>query len=164
MSQEVSNSGIHPDHLRFSETVTAIQEATTPLERERAYAQMRELYYYSDSAPARFGVITVSHKIPGTRQIVEDALRTDSDSIVRHEAAFRLSETHDPKVVPLLIQTLKTDISPIVRHEAAMALGSIGDIRGISPLLRQLAYETHSKNQEVIQSCIIAISELHSKN
>ena len=59
------------------------------------------------------------------REAIISCLRSDSDPIVRHEAAFWLGEMGDPEATQALAEAAVKDTSPLVRHECVEALGWI---------------------------------------
>ena len=75
-------------------------------------------------------------------------LREDSNSVVRHEAAFVLGRLHknrqsiSEKIILALFQSARTDRSIIVRHEATEVLGKLKDSR-IPLMLSELAKDSN---------------------
>ncbi len=61
-------------------------------------------------------------------RILGKSLETDPSPIVRHEAAFALGETANPKVAgPFLMKAVENDKDVFVRHESLLALATLGD-------------------------------------
>lgn len=59
--------------------------------------------------------------------ILGRGLLSDPSPIVRHEFAFSLGETANPKIaVPYLKEAVEKDKNIFVRHEAILALGTLG--------------------------------------
>jgi len=59
--------------------------------------------------------------------VLGKCLETDPSPIVRHEAAFSLGETANPKVAgPYLMKAVETDKNIFVVHEALLALATLG--------------------------------------
>lgn len=85
------------------------------------------------------------------------ALLTDPSAIVRHECAFSLGETANPKKAgPYLTQAIETDTSLFVVHEALLALATLGDTSFaafIKPYLKD-------PREEIKESAEIALERL----
>ena len=59
--------------------------------------------------------------------ILGKGLQTDPSPIVRHEFAFSLGETANPKIAgPYLMEAVEHDKNIFVRHEAVLALATLG--------------------------------------
>lgn len=116
--------------------------------------------YETGSEEVRFRIVAGSgSSMPGDqrRQLLEQALRHDPSGLVRHEAAFALSNFPDDACESLLCSVGLKDQNYLVRHEAAIALMTVGTVRA----LRYLENGLLDCNNEVIVSCRLAISSIH---
>jgi deoxyhypusine monooxygenase len=85
------------------------------------------------------------------------ALTTDTSSaLLRHEVAYVLGQMQHPSSVEALAESLRrTDEHKMVRHESAEALGAIdGRWEDVEKILKEF---THDENQEVRESCLVAL-------
>jgi deoxyhypusine monooxygenase len=88
------------------------------------------------------------------------ALLTDPSPIVRHEFAFSLGETANPKVaMPYLMKAVEDDESIFVRHEALLALATLGS-DSAEPFIRKFL---GAKEPEIRESAEIALQRLGSR-
>lgn len=77
---------------------------------------------------------------PAAKQYFSDfttALDSDTDYLVRAQAAVALGKLKDPKAIPYLVTAL-SDNSNYVRIDSANALGNIGDPQAIQALTKSL--------------------------
>jgi deoxyhypusine monooxygenase len=85
------------------------------------------------------------------------ALTTDKSSpLLRHEVAYVLGQMQHPSSVEALEESLRRpDEHKMVRHESAEALGAIdGRWEDVEKILKEF---THDENQEVRESCLVAL-------
>mmetsp|Transcript_24246 Transcript_24246/g.36171 ORF Transcript_24246/g.36171 Transcript_24246/m.36171 type:complete len:382 (-) Transcript_24246:122-1267(-) len=86
-------------------------------------------------------------------------------SLMRHEFAYVLGQLRDERACPVLEKILsdKTD-NTMVRHECAEALGAIGALSSL-PILQSIQQQSKStQNEEISQTCEIAIDYMTWKN
>lgn len=115
--------------------------------------------YMSGSEDVRFKIVSSGSRVmPGLerRRIIVHALAADESALVRHEAAFSLSEFNDPDAETILSTVGLNDESFLVRHEAAIALMSVGTERSLPALEAGL----DDSSIEVAVSCKLAISSI----
>ena len=85
------------------------------------------------------------------------ALFTDPSPIVRHEFAFSLGETKNPKIsIPYLKKAAKNDSNIFVRHEAIIALGTLND-KSTIPFIETFL---NDRNVEIVESAEISLERL----
>ena len=90
-----------------------------------------------------------------------EALMTDPSPIVRHEFAFSLGETANPKVaIPYLKKAIEEDENIFVRHEALLALATLNDKSSI-PFIEKFI---NSDEPEIKESAEIALERLEEKD
>jgi len=94
------------------------------------------------------------------RRLLERVLREDRSGLVRHEAAFALSNFPDEACEALLCSVGLNDSNSLVRHEAAIALMTVGSERA----LQYLEHGLRDGNSEVVLSCRLAISAIHYRS
>ena len=86
------------------------------------------------------------------------ALSTEPSPIVRHEFAFSLGETANPKIaIPYLMKAIENDSNIFVRHEAILALATLGD-KSVIPFIERLL---NSNELEIKESAEIALQRLN---
>ena len=116
--------------------------------------------YEEGSDEVRFKIVAMggtSMPPEPRRQLLERVLREDPSGLVRHEAAFALSNFPDDACEALLCSVGLEDPNYLVRHEAAIALMTVGSESSLECLERGLL----DSNNEVIVSCRLAISSIH---
>ena len=86
------------------------------------------------------------------RTLLEKALISDTNVIVRHKAAYCLGAVGDNTSIPVLRHALLNDDSHLVRHGAALSLAEIGTEEDFEYLYRG----TMDDNHDVVVSCQIA--------
>src|SRR5438874_7058640 len=86
-----------------------------------AFAELIALYHGSPPG-LRFAIVSELSQVPCDQSwdLLEFALEHDSDSIVRHEAAFALGASGAVRSIPQLRRAYTQDPSEIVRHEVVM--------------------------------------------
>jgi tetratricopeptide (TPR) repeat protein len=63
-------------------------------------------------------------RVPNRVALLEDIYKTGGDSVnVRGQVLFALSQTHDPQVIPVLVNIATSDPDPGLRKQAIMWLG-----------------------------------------
>lgn len=83
-----------------------------------------ELMYHNGCDEVRYKVITelIDLECKAARPLLVEALATDTDPLVRHEAAFGLGVLCEASNIAPLRRALQNDENLMVRHEAAIAL------------------------------------------
>eukprot|EP00210_Caulerpa_lentillifera_P001117 g1078.t1 len=82
----------------------------------------------------------------------------DPSTLLRHEVAYCLGQTQNPKGIPELQRVLMdTNEHPMVRHEAAEALGAICTVECV-PILQQYVTDP---SQEVRETCVLALHRIN---
>lgn len=84
------------------------------------------------------------------------ALKQETDPIVKHEIVFSLGETASSVAEQALLEELKFDPNPFVLHETVLALGTLGNLSSESAIRSLL---THS-NEDIVESAEIALERL----
>lgn len=85
------------------------------------------------------------------------ALMIDPSPIVRHEFAFSLGETKNPRIaIPYLKEAAKNDPNIFVRHEAIIAIGNLSHKDSI-PFVKSFLDDF---NLEIRESAEIALERL----
>jgi deoxyhypusine monooxygenase len=87
---------------------------------------------------------------------VVNVLKTDSNELVRHEAAFSLGQLGLRSGIKPLEDATCSDPSLFVRHEAAVALGVIGSQEAKNTLQKALT----DSSEQVRDSAVVALSNL----
>ena len=85
------------------------------------------------------------------RTLLERVLLSDTNAIVRHEAAYCLGVVGDDESLSVLRHALFQDNNPLVRHEAALSLAEIGT----EDELECLEGGMKDDNHDVVDSCQI---------
>lgn len=85
------------------------------------------------------------------RSLLERVLLSDTNAIVRHEAAYCLGVVGDDESLSVLRHALFQDNNPLVRHEAALSLAEIGTENELECLERGMSDDNH----DVVDSCQI---------
>ena len=85
------------------------------------------------------------------RVLLERVLLSDTNAIVRHEAAYCLGVVGDDESLSVLKYALFQDNNPLVRHEAALSLAEIGTEDELECLERGM----NDDNHDVVNSCQI---------
>lgn len=83
-------------------------------------------------------------------------LNNDSDSIVRHEAAFQIGLHNMRDKIPDLVHAIMNDKSDLVKHEAIEALGLLRDQQCQDTLQCML----HDKSEAVRDTALFVIKRL----
>src|SRR5258708_183160 len=141
---------------RVSDAIPSIDDLTSLIEVDACFedlrrtSQMGELaaksgcehlahLYNRGSEEVRYKIVAGSGLcMPPTerRLLLEQALRQDSSALVRHEAAFALSNFSDDECGNLLCVVGLSDSNALVRHEAAIALMNVGGERALPYLAK----------------------------
>ena len=87
---------------------------------------------------------------------IAKVLKSDSDELVRHEAAFSLGQMGYSSGIKHLNDATRNDSSMFVRHEAAIALGVIGSKDANDTLEAAL----NDPEKSVADSAIVALSNI----
>lgn len=87
---------------------------------------------------------------------IAKVLKSDPNSLVRHEAAFALGQLSNLSGREALENATKNDPSTFVRHEAAVALGVLGSKKSLATLQGALK----DTSEDVRASAMIALSAL----
>lgn len=89
--------------------------------------------------------------------ILGHGLLTDPSPIVRHEFAFSLGETANPKIAaPYLIKSIQEDKNIFVVHEALLALATLGK-EGFIPFIKKYIRDARP---EIAESAEIALQRI----
>ena len=89
--------------------------------------------------------------------ILGKGLQTDPSPIVRHEFAFSLGETANPKIASAyLMEAVENDPNIFVRHEAVLALATLGKKEFI-PFIQKFI---NDPEPEMAESAVIALQRI----